>query len=55
VMQAKKRLIAYGYEDLPSGGSVVISTTDAGALKAIHEFIRYQITEHKTGDPLALK
>jgi len=52
---AKKRLIKYSYVERPSGGVVVITTADAAALKAIHEFMRYQITEHKTGDPLTLK
>lgn len=54
VMQAKKSLIRYQYEDRPGGGRVVIKTTDAAALGAIHEFLRYQIVEHKTGDPLTV-
>jgi hypothetical protein len=54
VMIAKKQLIKYSYEERPSGGVVVVSTSDAAALKAIHEFMRYQITEHKTGDPLTI-
>jgi hypothetical protein len=54
VMIAKKQLIKYSYTERPSGGIVVIATNDAGALKAIHEFMRYQITEHKTGDPLTV-
>ena len=29
-----------------------IPTDDAGALKAIHEFLRFQIKEHMTGDPV---
>jgi hypothetical protein len=54
-MLARKHLIKYSYADRPSGGVVVVSTADAAALKAIHQFMRYQITEHKTGDPLTLK
>jgi hypothetical protein len=54
VMQANKQLISYRYEDRPGGGAVVLSTTSADALKAIHDFMRYQITEHKTGDPLTV-
>ena len=34
------------------GGRVLISTRNAGGLVAIHEFLRFQITDHKTGDPL---
>jgi hypothetical protein len=42
--------IAYRYEDIPNGGRVRISTRHARALAAVHEFLRYQITEHRTGD-----
>jgi hypothetical protein len=49
------RVISYKYEDLPSGGAVRIQTSDARALEAVHEFLRYQITEHRTGDPLDVK
>jgi hypothetical protein len=51
-MAAKKKLIDYRYEERSGGGSVVITTGDATARNAIHEFLRYQIVEHKTGDPL---
>ena len=47
--------ISYRYEDVTNGGAVRISTTDAKALKAVHDFLRYQIAEHRTGDPLAPK
>jgi hypothetical protein len=33
---------------------VDISTDDGAALAAIHDFLRYQITEHKTGDPMTV-
>jgi hypothetical protein len=49
-MQKSRQRIAYRYEDLPQGGAVRIETTDAAALDAIHAFLRYQITEHHTGD-----
>jgi hypothetical protein len=44
--------IVYRYEELPGGGRVRISTDHALALAAVHEFLRYQITDHKTGDSL---
>jgi hypothetical protein len=47
--------IAYTYEDMPNGGRVRISTRHARALSAVHEFLRYQITDHKTGDPLQVR
>jgi hypothetical protein len=55
VMQAQKTAIAYRYEDTKRGGAVKIETSDAAALTAVHDFLRYQITEHKTGDPLSVK
>ena len=51
VMTAKKAAICYRYEKTPDGGRISIVTTDAEALAAVHEFLRYQIVEHKTGDP----
>jgi hypothetical protein len=53
-VQEMKRLrekIRYSFEQTPSGGRVVIATTDKEALAAIHKFLRFQIEEHKTGDP----
>jgi hypothetical protein len=52
VMRKNRHVISYRYEDLPRGGTVRIETIDAHALKAVHEFLRYQIIEHRTGDPL---
>ena len=42
----------YRYQEIPTGARVEIRTTDADALAALHAFLRYQITEHKTGDPM---
>jgi len=33
---------------------VRITTRDGEALAAVHEFLRYQIREHHTGDPLTV-
>lgn len=51
-MKTRTHSIAYRYEDLPQGGVVRIRTSDARALDAVHAFLRYQITEHRTGDQL---
>ena len=51
VMAARKNMITYRYEDSPAGGRVSITTTDPDALAAVHQFLRYQIAEHNTGDP----
>ena len=50
-MQQSRQKITYRYEDLAGGGAVRIETKDARALDAVHAFLRYQITEHGTGDP----
>jgi hypothetical protein len=50
-MASSKDRIRYTYVDTPTGGRVDIVTTDKDALAAVHAFLKYQITEHKTGDP----
>ena len=42
--------IHYQYQETESGGRVRILTSNAKALDAIHDFLRFQIAEHKTGD-----
>ena len=51
-MKDRKDKISYQFESIPNGGKVLISTEDPKALKAIHDYLRYQIREHKTADPL---
>jgi len=51
VMKDRKDKISYRFESIANGGRVLIATEDPKALKAIHEYLRYQIREHKTGDP----
>jgi TusA-related sulfurtransferase len=50
VMKEKRGEISYSFEELPAGGRVRIKTTNPEALKAIHEFLRFQIGDHHTGD-----
>jgi hypothetical protein len=49
-MQREKANIRYSYEETEAGGRVRIRTSNADALKAVHEFLRFQITDHQTGD-----
>ncbi len=49
-MKRLQKNIQYSFEETPNGGRVVISSTDKEALTAIHQFLRFQIEEHKTGD-----
>lgn len=53
-MQARKNTLHFIYEDRPDGGMVRINTTDAKTRQAVYEFLRYQIHEHATGDPLTV-
>lgn len=54
-MSERRQHITYRYAEQPAGASVIITTTDAASRDAIHAFLRYQITEHKTGDPLTVQ
>lgn len=55
VMKKSKTKISYRYESIERGGKVVILSDDAEAVKAVHEYLRFQIEEHKTGDPLTVE
>lgn len=50
VMKEKRAEISYSFEELPAGGRVRIKTKNLVALRAIHEFLRFQIADHQTGD-----
>jgi hypothetical protein len=54
VMKRLKKQITYKFDVLDYGGQVLISTKNSDAVKAVHDFLRFQITDHKTGDPLTL-
>ena len=47
-----KDQILYRYEEMEKGGRVIISSNNPEAVQAIQDFLRFQITEHKTGDAL---
>ncbi len=50
VMKELKAAIRYEFQPTERGGSVVLSTKNARALEAVHQFLRFQIEDHKTGD-----
>ena len=54
-MARLKEKIVYTYVETPRGGRVEIVTTDPAALSAVHDFLKFQITDHKTGDTLDVK
>ena len=51
-MQRLKAQISYTYQGLPDGAAVVIRSKNPEAVAAVQEFLRFQIREHRTGDPL---
>ena len=55
IMAARKDAIRYQYAETANGGRVTIVTSDAQALEAVHAFLKYQIAEHKTGDPATVR
>ncbi|HLW98526.1 MAG TPA: hypothetical protein VKR82_07765 [Candidatus Acidoferrales bacterium] len=50
VMKKKRAEITYLFEKTDRGGRVRITTTNPEALQAVHNFLRFQIADHKTGD-----
>jgi len=52
VMTKLKDQIRYRYEPIENGGRVLISSSNPEAIAAVHKFLKFQITEHRTGDPL---
>jgi hypothetical protein len=49
-MKALRADIKYAFEELPDGGRVRIATGNPDAIHAVHDFLRYQAREHRTGD-----
>ena len=54
-MRAHKADISYRYVEIPNGGRVNIVTIDHEALAAVHDFLRFQIADHGTGDALTVR
>jgi hypothetical protein len=54
VMAERRAQIVWRFAETPLGGRVDIVTTDRAALGAVHEFLRFQISDHKTGDPVTV-
>jgi hypothetical protein len=55
VMQKLKGEITYEYKETDRGAMIQISTVNNEARQAIHKFLKFQIKEHMTGDPLEVK
>jgi hypothetical protein len=51
IMARHKGEIQYAFEQTERGARIRIATGNEDARSAIHDFLRFQISEHKTGDP----
>ena len=49
-MKRLREAIQYKLEPTERGGRIRITTNDAAALRAVHAFMRFQITDHQTSD-----
>jgi hypothetical protein len=54
-MKRLRNVIEYKVESTEKGARIRITTKDPGALRAIHEFLRFQISDHQTGDSLEVR
>jgi len=55
VMKQLKEKIKYEFGETEKGAEIRIRTSDTEALNAVYEFLRFQIKEHVTGDPLTVE
>jgi hypothetical protein len=53
IMQQRRGVISYRMDTLPGGGAVRITTSDALAVRAIHEFLAAQRGDHHAGGAAA--
>jgi hypothetical protein len=51
-MAKLKDKLSFKYVATPRGGRVDIVTADREALAGVHAFLKFQIADHKTGDPV---
>ena len=55
VMQKLKAEVRYDFAKTESGATVRITTANAKAVDAVHQFLKFQIEDHRTGDPLEVQ
>jgi hypothetical protein len=57
-IETMKRLnkeISYLVKNTTGGAEIRITTDDPDAIRAIHDFLKFQITDHRTGDSLEVQ
>lgn len=55
VMKSLGAKITYEYEELEGGARVRVRTNDANGVEAVHQFLRFQISDHRTGDHVVVE
>ena len=48
-MMERREVMTYTYKPLPRGGEIRITSADTAAVKAVHEFLAFQNSDHRTG------
>jgi hypothetical protein len=54
-MKELKDAIRYSAEPLSNGGRIKIETSSPEGIAAVHDFLRFQIKDHETGDPTTVQ
>jgi hypothetical protein len=55
VMRQLRHKIIYTAHAISGGAELIITSEDARAVNAIHDFLQFQIRDHQTGDSLAVR
>ncbi len=53
-MKKLRKDIQYDVEETPNGAQVKVSSRNRQAVSAIHDFLKFQIQDHQTGDPTSI-
>jgi hypothetical protein len=54
-MKKNANALTFTFEPIERGGHVRIAGRSPEAIASIHEFLRFQINDHRTGDPTVVK
>ncbi len=55
VMSQLKDKLHWDLQETPRGAKIVVVADNKASLDAVHEFLRFQIADHKTGDCTAVR
>jgi hypothetical protein len=54
-MKTHAAALTFEFVEVDRGGQVRITGSSSEAIAAVHEFLRFQIKDHRTGDPTIVK